>query len=120
MPDLDDLLKAYEKANNSHDWKQVEPFVHSNASYFFTDGTFNGIEEIKEAVTATFEKIQEETYTVSNIRWVVADDTVAVCTYDFHWKGVVEGKPKESSGRGTNVWVNQEKGWQIIHEHLSA
>jgi ketosteroid isomerase-like protein len=119
MGKLDQLLRKYEKANNSHDWNNVAPFVHPNASYFFTDGTFNGIAEIKQAITNTFEKIKDEIYTISNVVWKVDSENVAVCIYDFHWKGVVDGQTKEGSGRGTNVWVNQENGWQIIHEHLS-
>jgi len=115
----DQLLKDYEKANNSHDWTQVEPFVHPDASYFFTDGTFIGIEAVKQAVTDTFAHIQDETYSVSDIEWVVSDEYVAVCRYSFHWKGIVDGNETEGSGRGTNVWKKTDGKWQIIHEHLS-
>ena len=117
--ELDPLLKDYEKANNSHDWTNVEPFVHPDASYFFTDGTFLGLGEIKQAVSDTFARIQDETYTVSDIEWVVAEADVAVCRYSFHWKGVVDGETTEGSGRGTNVWKMTDGKWQIIHEHLS-
>jgi len=115
----DKLLKDYERANNSHVWANVEPFIHPNASYFFTDGTFVGIEEIKAAVSNTFEKIQNEIYTISNIIWPVSEESVSVCVYKFHWSGFVDGVSKEGSGRGTNVWIKTEQGWQIIHEHLS-
>lgn len=117
--ELDPLLKDYEKANNSHNWINVEPFVHPDASYFFTDGTFVGIDEVKQAVSDTFTHIQDETYTVSDIEWVVSEDDVAVCRYSFYWKGIVEGKEAEGSGRGTNVWKKTDGKWQIIHEHLS-
>lgn len=117
--DLDHLLKDYEEANNSHDWTNVEPFVHPDASYFFTDGTFTGIDEVKQAVSDTFARIQNETYSVSDIEWVVAGEDVAVCRYSFHWKGVVDGKETEGAGRGTNVWKKTDGKWQIIHEHLS-
>lgn len=116
---LDELLKDYEKANNSHDWNSVEPFVHSDASYFFTDGTFVGLEEVKRAISNTFARIQDEAYSVSDIEWIITDETVAVCRYTFHWKGVVNDKEAEGGGRGTNVWKKTNGKWQIIHEHLS-
>ena len=119
MEVLEKRLREYERANNSHIWENVEIFIHPKASYFFTDGTYNGIEEIKEAVQDTFEKIQDEVYTISNTKWVHADENVAICTYNFHWEGLIDGKPAQGSGRGTNVWIKTEEGWQVIHEHLS-
>lgn len=116
---FDTLLKNYETANNSHDWSKVEPFIHPNASYFFTDGTFIGLEAIKGAITATFAKIQNETYKVSDIEWVISEHAVAACRYRFNWKGIVDGEQAEGSGRGTNIWKNEDGTWKIIHEHLS-
>jgi ketosteroid isomerase-like protein len=116
---MDRLLKDYEKATNTHDWKQVASFVHPKATYFFTDGTFIGIEEVKTGVNRTFNKIKNEAYTVGNIQWIYQDENVAICTYNFYWKGMVDGTSKEGRGRGTNVWKNTDGKWQIIHEHLS-
>jgi hypothetical protein len=82
--DLTVFMKAYEKANNSHIWANVKPFIANNATYWFTDGSFSGIEEIKGAVQSTFNKIQDETYTISGVRWPVHSDVVAACTYTFH------------------------------------
>lgn len=119
MKNLDKLIKDYERANNSHEWANVEPFIHPKASYFFTDGTFIGIEEIKKAINDTFTRIQDETYKISDIEWIISGEEVAVCRYTFHWRGIVDGKSSEGHGRGTNVWKNADGVWQIIHEHLS-
>jgi hypothetical protein len=43
--ELTDFLKEYERANNSHVWDNVEPFIASNAVYWFTDGSYMGTEE---------------------------------------------------------------------------
>jgi ketosteroid isomerase-like protein len=43
----------------------------------------------------------------------------AVCTYTFHWKGLIDDKLREGSGRGTTCFRNDSDGWKIIHEHLS-
>jgi len=120
MENLDILLQRYEEANNSHDWEKVKEFIHPEASYFFTDGTFIGIEQIKKAVCDTFACIENEIYTVSEIVWVAQNQTTAVCRYLFHWKGEVKGKTKEGNGRGTNVWVKENEIWLITHEHLST
>jgi len=118
---LNGFIKAYEIANNSHVWANVAPFVAPNATYWFTDGSFSGIAEIQSAVQHTFDKIQDEVYTISNVQWPVQSDLVAVCTYAFHWQGTVDGSRHSGSGRGTNVLSkNQAGAWQIVHEHLSA
>jgi predicted ester cyclase len=118
--DLTEFMKAYEKANNSHIWSNVEPFITNNATYWFTDGSFSGIGEIKGAIQSTFDKIQDETYTISDIQWIVRSDAIAVCAYTFHWEGTVGGVKKNGSGRGTNVLVKNNDTWQIAHEHLSS
>ncbi len=118
--ELIEFLKEYESASNSHVWKNVEPFIAANATYWFTDGTYEGIEEIRHAVEATFAKIQDEVYEIRNIRWPLVADGVAVCTYTFFWKGTIDGIASAGSGKGTNVLKKTNGSWQIIHEHLSS
>lgn len=120
MDDLTSFMKAYEQANNSHVFTNVKPFIADDAIYWFTDGSFTGIDEIQEAVEATFDKIQDEDYRIENLRWVISDDSTAVCTYKFTWSGIVDGIAKQGSGRGTNILKKQDGEWRIVHEHLSA
>jgi len=117
---LVEFIKAYEKANNSHVWSNVKPFIADDATYWFTDGSFLGIEEIKGAIEVTFEKIRDEVYTISDLKWPIRTDSTAVCTYQFHWKGTIEGVSRAGSGRGTNVLVKSGDTWRIVHEHLSS
>jgi hypothetical protein len=77
---LNECIKAYEVANNSHVWTNVAPFIAPNATYWFTDGSYSGIAEIQGAIQRTFDKIQDEIYTISNIQWPVQSESVAVCT----------------------------------------
>lgn len=114
------FMSAYEKANSSHIWANVEPFIADNATYWFTDGSFSGIAEIKGAIESTFKKIKDEVYTISDLKWSVQSDSIAVCTYQFHWKGTVEGVERTGSGRGTNVLAKSSDTWRIVHEHLSS
>jgi len=116
---LTDFMNGYEQANNSHIFANVEPYIASDAVYWFTDGSYVGLEEIRTAIERTFAKIQDEVYTLSDIQWLTKSATVAVCRYAFSWRGTVDGKPQSGSGRGTNVLENRNGNWQIVHEHLS-
>jgi ketosteroid isomerase-like protein len=117
--DLTTFMRAYEHANNSHIWANVAPMIAPNATYWFTDGSYTGIDEIRQAVEATFEKLQDETYKISGLKWPVATDTVAVCTYRFSWQATIDGVKQSGNGRGTNVLEKRNGSWQIVHEHLS-
>jgi ketosteroid isomerase-like protein len=119
VDELIQFLRQYESANNSHVWANVEPFIAEDATYWFTDGSYMGINEIRSAVGATFTKIQDEEYKISNLGWPVVSDQIAVCTYRFSWKGLVNGVQQSGSGRGTNVLEKRNDAWQIVHEHLS-
>jgi ketosteroid isomerase-like protein len=118
--ELDVFLREYEEANNSHNWDNVESFIAPDATYWFTDGSYLGIEEIRAAVEATFTKIQNEVYEIKNVRWPLVTNTEAVCTYNFLWRGTVDGQEASGSGRGTNVLKKIDGSWQIVHEHLSS
>ena len=114
------FLKEYEIKTNTHDFKKVKPLIASNATYWFSDGTFKGISAIEKAFTRTWQKIQNETYQIKNVEWLAISDKMAVCIYDFHWRGKVDGKWKKGRGRGTNVIVKRGKYLQMLHEHLST
>lgn len=116
---LTNFMQAYEQANNSHIWANVVPMIANDATYWFTDGSYSGIDEIRQAVEATFEKLQNEVYKISDVKWPVATDTIAVCTYHFNWTATIGGVKQSGNGRGTNILEKHNGAWQIVHEHLS-
>jgi ketosteroid isomerase-like protein len=123
MPDLVTQLGAfmaeYERAANSHDVRQVLPLIANDATYWFTDGSYRGREEIAGALARTFAAIHDEVYEIQELAWVVATGEHAACRYLFSWRGVVDGQPSSGRGRGTNVLVRRDGDWQVQHEHLS-
>lgn len=120
MKELNEFLKQYEAATNSHDFEKVKPLISEEAVYWFSEGNFIGIESIQNAFEKTWNNIRDEVYMITGLQWLMVTETAAVCIYSFYWKGVVEGLPKEGKGRGTNVLVKNNNHWQIIHEHLSS
>ncbi len=124
MPDLagelSAFMKAYEEASNSHEVERVAPMIAGDATYWFTDGSYHGLPEIAGAISRTFSAIQDETYEISDLDWVVLTPDHAVCRYRFSWRGVVGGESRSGHGRGTNVMTKHEGQWQITHEHLST
>jgi ketosteroid isomerase-like protein len=117
--ELQTFLVAYEKATNSQDFSRVAPFIADDATFWFTNGTFVGKDEIQEAFEDTWQHIQDETYTISDVDWVAINDLVAVCTYRFKSDGLVNSKRQIYEGHGTNVLKRLGDSWQIVHEHLS-
>ncbi|MFD5650704.1 YybH family protein [Streptomyces sp. NPDC127039] len=116
--ELTSFMGEYERANNSHVIERVVPYIAEDATYWFSDGTYRGIEEIRAAIEKTFATILDEVYEVRDLEWPVLTPGAAVCRYRFAWRGVVEGEPLSGQGRGTNVIV-QRGGWKMLHEHLS-
>lgn len=114
------FMAQYEQANNSHDINRVVPLIVPDAVYWFSDGSYRGLEEIARAIEQTFAAIQDEVYEVKDIEWVVLAADHAVCRYRFCWTGVVDGQPRSGQGRGTNVIVKRDGAWKMQHEHLSS
>ncbi len=117
--EIGEFLKRYEDATNSHVFSNVADLIHSEAIYRFTDGDFVGIEAIQKAFERTWTSIENETYSLSDLRVVSTDQNTASITYTFSWSGVVDGVQKSESGRGTNIIVRVGEKLQFIHEHLS-
>lgn len=100
-----EFLAAYEAALALHRWEAVGSFIDDDACFVFSDGTHLGKPAIERAIGATFQRIEDETYCIGDIRWIdVAMDT-PVCTYEFAWSGVIDGAASSGGGRGTSLLV---------------
>jgi len=113
------LMAEYERAANGHDVQQILALIADDATYWFTDGSYRGREEIAGALERTFATIDDEVYEIRELEWLALSDELAVCRYRFFWRGVVDGQPSSGRGRGTNVVVKRDEAWRVQHEHLS-
>lgn len=115
-----EFLHEYEQRTNTHRFEEVAPLIADTAVYWFNDGSFQGIEAIKQAFEKTWALIQDEQYTIENVQWLVEDQQSAVCIYLFRWQGNVEGQLMQGMGRGTSILKKVDGQWKVIHEHLSS
>ncbi|MCZ9881450.1 nuclear transport factor 2 family protein [Arthrobacter sp. B2a2-09] len=120
MNELTDVMRGYEAANNTHDIERVLPYIAKDATYWFSDGSHEGLDQARAAIEATFRAIQDEKYVVDELTWVLVQEDAAVCRYRFSWTGIVEGQQQSGKGRGTNVFIRTHEAWQIVHEQLTA
>jgi ketosteroid isomerase-like protein len=120
VQDPAELMREYEIRANGHRFENVAPLIAENALYWFSDGSFCGHDEIKKAFKHTWNTIRDEHYYIDNMQWLGNDNHLAVCTYLFHWQGMVDGQMKQADGRGTSVLGMVDGEWKVLHEHLSV
>ncbi|WP_075972418.1 nuclear transport factor 2 family protein [Glutamicibacter halophytocola] len=118
--ELTRMMREYEAANNSRVLDRVLAHISPEASYWFSDGSYYGHEEIRVALQNTFDTIQNEVYSIHDLAWVTVKSDIAVCRYHFSWIGLINGQPRSGTGRGTNVLVRHKSGWLIEHEQLTS
>jgi ketosteroid isomerase-like protein len=114
-----EALQHYIAVTNSHDFNQVEPIVHPEAIYWFTEKSHEGVAAIRSYFEGTWDLIKDEVYTIDDVSWIATDEKVATCLYNYNWSGLYNGTFVKGSGRATNIFVNIDGVWKIIHEHLS-
>lgn len=115
----EEFIRAYEGALASQDWRQVEPLVHAEACVTFSNGTVHkGKAAVQKAFEHNFSLIKDETYSITDIHWVMKSDLTAVYLFEFQWSGLINGKPAQGAGRGTSVLIREAGAWQLLVEHL--
>lgn len=114
-----DFMREYAVQTNTHDFDRVAPLIAGDAVYFFSEGTYASEDDLRAAFERTWATIRDEDYRIEDLRWLACDERIAVCVYRFHWRGVVNGQPREGLGRGTSVLARSDAGWRVVHEHLS-
>jgi ketosteroid isomerase-like protein len=112
------FLTAYEQALATQDWHEIAPLIHADCTAVFTEATFKGKTAVEQAFRHTFQLIQDETYTISNVRWLDRCEHHALCIYDFAWSDIIKGQPASGGGRGTSVLKWADGRWQLLCEHL--
>lgn len=113
------LLKAYENATNTHCFDEVSKLVTDDMTWVCMQHYYKGKEEGRRYFEGTWAVVRDEVYTIENVEWIAVSDTVAVCQYQYRWRGTVDGEVKEGRGRGTNVCVKMGEEWKMAHEHLT-
>ena len=116
---LDEFMREYERCTNTHRFEMVAPLIDADAVYWFTDGSFRGRAAIRDAFERTWAVIQDETYHISNVEWLIQCTDSAACIYTFHWQGRVGGAIRQVTGRGTCMLRRDGNRWVVVHEHLS-
>lgn len=117
----EEFIHAYENALASQDWGQVEPLVHAEACVTFSNGTVHkGKAAVQKAFEHNFSLIKDETYSMSNVHWVMKTELTAVYLFEFNWSGIIDGKPARGAGRGTSVLIRDANEWQLLVEHLGT
>jgi ketosteroid isomerase-like protein len=110
-----DTLKAYELRINQHDFDLLVELIAPDALFWFNDGSYRGIAEIRAAFERTWASFPLEAYWLDQLTWIAEGDVAAACTYRFNWRS----GENSGSGRGTTVLAHTNTGWRIVHEHLS-
>lgn len=115
----EEFIQAYEQALATQNWSNVEPLVHENVCVTFSSGTVHkGKSQVKSAFEKNFSLIKEETYSISNLHWVMKGSETTVYLFDFQWSGIINDKPASGMGRGTSVLIRDGGQWKLLVEHL--
>jgi len=117
----DKFIEAYETALASQNWLNVAPLIAENATVTFSNGqTHIGTSEIRIAFEKNFAAIKNEKYKITNINWLLKNDSVGVYTFHFEWKGSIKGVDAQGAGIGTSVLINDGGQWKLLTEHLGT
>lgn len=114
------FITAYKAALATQQWSNVEPLIHPGACITFSNGeVLKGVGAIRAAYERNFTIIKNEDYQMTNLHWVLKNDTTAVYIFDYSWKGTIHAQPAGGTGRGTAVIIFDEGSWKLMAEQLT-
>jgi ketosteroid isomerase-like protein len=114
------VMSAYADLINRHDFSLLVPLISEDATFWFSSGTYSGLEAARIAFERTWQRLANETYWLEDIEWIACGPDAACCVYTCNWRATLNGQPTHGRVRGTTVLANRPEGWRIVHEHLSA
>jgi ketosteroid isomerase-like protein len=117
---MDEILKAYLDATNTHEFDNVQQLLHPNALYWFTNRCCNTPEDIRAYFESAWETIKEENYWAEDVQWIHIAEDSAICVYTYHYEGYFHNEWTTGKGRATNCFVKEDGKWLLLHEHLSS
>jgi uncharacterized protein (TIGR02246 family) len=95
--------------------------IADDAVYFWSNGAaMFGKDAIAAGLKDNFANIANDTYEISDVKWLVESRDVAACVFRFTWTGEIGGQPAAGQGRGASVLRCENGQWQIVHENLSS
>jgi ketosteroid isomerase-like protein len=106
------LESAWDQAEQNKDVNALSSLLADSLVYVDYDGSLRTKQEFLASVRnadVTSEQINNEGVIVH-----LYYANVAVSTGIYRDKGIEKGKPFQHRGRFTNVWINQNGGWQCI------
>ena len=116
------FLHDFEKQAEQEDFDLIRDKIDEHAYFRFNDGDFVG----RPAIQAAFEKtwrgdptVKKARFYLSDIVVLTADQNTATATYTYNWEGSQGDQTFAIQGRGTRVIARDDRGFRIIHEHLS-
>lgn len=113
------FIQNYKSALASKNWNLVHPLIHTNVCITFSNGEVHkGIDAVKKAFTTNFTLIENDTYAMSNIEWIMKETNYAIFVFNFAWSGQIKGQQASGSGRGTICLVFENGTWLLLVEHL--
>jgi ketosteroid isomerase-like protein len=73
---------------------------------------------VRAAYERNFQAIENETYKITNLHWLLESNDIAVYLFEFNWSGKINGQDASGAGRGTSVLIQDEGVWKLLAEHL--
>ena len=111
-------LERYIAATNTHEFSAVQPCLHPDAIYWFSDQRCQSLPEIQAYFEAAWQMVVNEVYSIDHIQWLAIDAHSASCIYHYY-SGFVDGQYVQGGGRASNLFVYVQGKWLLKHEDLS-
>ncbi len=113
------FIVQYETALGTQEWASVSPLISAQATVTFSTGKrHHGKAAIQKAFEHNFSMIKSEDYKVREVKWLAKEENFAVFTFEYYWKGIIQGTLMEGNGIGTSVLIKENENWVLLSEHL--
>ena len=115
-----DILHTYIDSINTHNFESVQRLLADDAEFIFTDKTCSTMESIRSYFNNAWDELLNEKYIATDVNVLKGATNTRIFTYKFIYSGINKrGILIEGCGKATNVFVNMDGKWKLLHEHLS-
>lgn len=100
------VVADYAELINRHDFELLTPLIDDDVTFWFSSGSYHGMEAARAAFQRTWQRLADETYWLEDLRWIAKPMRQRAASIVFIGKRSSTGRWFEAAAEARPCWAS--------------